>query len=439
MPNVLTADVLKKLGVPTEKFNADFAAMMRAGLERLAALQHANGSWGWYDHDPDDAFMTACAVHGLSECDRLGFKVDAVMLKRGRDALRAIAKDETDWNRLAYEAFVLGEEVDRLLEHRIELSAYAKALLALTLHRRGRPEAPDVVRELTASVQGDHWVTPNWYYKWDDVSIETTAFAIQAFAAVDPHHPLIGKARNWLLNQRNGNQWRSTKDTAVAIATLIQINDLGMLAGAVGVERKEERKEKLYKRIGVTLNGGDQREILIDVVNPTNSRFEAYFDHVQAGSNQLDFQKLDEQSDFHFDLELTERRFERRAVAETRGVEVKVEYDRPLEALKLGDEAVATVTVAAPAEADYVMVQSPIPAGCEVVPGSGTGPFARFEDRYEKALFFVRSLTGPPVKLTYRMRCSFAGRFTVLPAWAGLMYNEDLYGVTAPLVARIVP
>jgi uncharacterized protein YfaS (alpha-2-macroglobulin family) len=438
VPNVLTADMLKRLAIPTEKFNASFEGMMKAGLERLTALQHANGAWGWYDNDHDDAFMTACAVHGLSECDRLGFKVDAVVLKRGREALRAIAREEKDLNRLAYETYVLGDEFGPLLERQAKLSSYAQALLALALHQAGRPEASGVAKDLAASVQGDHWVTPSWYYKWDDVSIETTAYAMQALTAVDPRSPLIAKGREWLLAQRTGNRWRSTKDTAVAIATLIQINDLEALAGAVGAERKEVRKETLFKKIGVTLNGGERREILVDVINPTNSRFEAHFGSVQVGTNTLHFQKLDEQSDFRFDLDLTQRLFDDRAVAETRGLDVKVAYDRPLERLRLGDEVVATVTVAASAEADYVMVQSPIPAGCEVVRGSGVGPFSRFEDRYEMAIFFLRSVKDQPVQLTYRMRCAFAGRFSVLPTWAGLMYNDEMYGSTAPTAARIV-
>jgi uncharacterized protein YfaS (alpha-2-macroglobulin family) len=67
------------------------------------------------------------------------------------------------------------------------------------------------------------------------------------------------------------------------------------------------------------------------------------------------------------------------------------------------------------------------------------GTFARFEDRYEKALFFLSSLGEEEVRLTYRMRCSIAGRFTVLPAWAGLMYNEDLFGTSGPVQATIKP
>jgi len=99
----------------------------------------------------------------------------------------------------------------------------------------------------------------------------------------------------------------------------------------------------------------------------------------------------------------------------------------------------ATVVVKAASPVEYVMVQSPIPAGCDVIRGSGVGTFARFEDRYEKALFFLSSLGEEEVRLTYRMRCSIAGRFTVLPAWAGLMYNEDLFGTSAPVRATIKP
>lgn len=69
----------------------------------------------------------------------------------------------------------------------------------------------------------------------------------------------------------------------------------------------------------------------------------------------------------------------------------------------------------------------------------GAGDFARFEERYEKAIFFLRSLDTEPRTLQYRIRCSFAGQFTVLPAWAGLMYNEEVYGTSEGLGAGIVP
>jgi alpha-2-macroglobulin len=436
---VLTAEVLKDLGIPTEKFNASFEKMMIVGKERLLALQRPDGGFAWFDKGNEDRLMTAIVLHGLSECDRLGYKVDQVSLKRGRDRLRELAKGETDWNVLAYQAYVLGEGFDRLLAQKDQLTPYSQALLALTLQRAGRPEAADVVKALVACVKEDHWETPNWRHRWENLSIETTAYALQALVAVDPNHRLIPVGREWLLSQRNGNRWRSTKDTAVAISTLLKITSLDRLGAAVAKDGKPAGKEAFLKKIGVSLNGGEPREILVDLNNPTRSTFEVHFAEVRVGSNTLQFQALDAQSDFKFDVEVTQRSFQARTDAVSQGVEVKVQYDRPLDGLRLGDEVTATVVVKAASAVDYVMVQSPIPAGCEVIRGSGEGTFARFEDRYEKAIFFLSSLGEEEVRLTYRMRCSIAGRYTVLPAWAGLMYNEDLFGTSAPSTATLKP
>ncbi len=439
VPNVLTADVLQRLNVPTEKFNASFEAMMRAGKERLLTLQRPSGGFGWFEKEGEDPFMTACAVHGLSECDRLGQKVDAVALKRGRERLREMAREEPDPNRRAYMAFVLGAEFDPLLADADRLSPWAQALLVLALGKAGRPEAAEVARKLAARVKEDHWETEDWHHKWDKVSIETTAYAIQALVATDPRSPLIPKAAAWLLAQRQGNRWRSTRDTAVAIATLLQVTSLDLVAGAVAAGAPEENRPALPKRVGVALNGRARQEVLVDLNNPLRSSFEAHFTEVRPGPNVLVFEKLDELSDFAFDAEIAMRVHDPRMPEEARGVGVRVAYDRSLDSLRLGDEVVVTVTASAASDVDYVMVLSPVPAGCEVVRGSGEGAFARFEERYEKAIFFLRTLGPADRVLRYRMRASFGGRFAVLPAWAGLMYNEEVYGSGLPAWAEIVP
>ena len=435
VPNVLTADVLRRLGIPTKKFNASFDDMMRVGKERILAFQRPDGGWGWFDGGAADPFMTACVVHGLSECERLGSKVDAVALGRGRERLRAIAREEKDLNRLALAAHALGGEFDRLLERSDELSSYAKALLVLTLHKAGRPEAAEIAAKLAAGVKGDHWETPDWHHKWDNVSIETTAYAIQALAAVDPSNPLIQKATRWLLAQRHGNRWRSTKDTAVAIATLLQVTSLDRLAGAVERDRREGDLPENRMNIALRLDGGRRRDLSIDLNNPTAGTFEAHFFDPGPGDHVLTFEKR--RADFAFDIDIRHRVLGPAGAAAANGLGMTVEYDRPLAGLRMGDEVTATVTVRADETADYVMVLSPIPAGCEVIRGSGTGGFARLEARYEKAIFFIRTLGREPKRFEYRMRANFAGAYTVLPAWAGIMYNDEVHGTTGPRSASI--
>jgi uncharacterized protein YfaS (alpha-2-macroglobulin family) len=430
---------LKKFDIPAEKFDASFREKMRAGMKRILMFQHASGGWGWFKNDKGDPFMTAKAVHGLGECQRLGYEVDAEALRRGRERLLAMAKEEKDLNRLAYAVYVLGEGFERLLEAPDDLSPYAQALLVLTLHTLERPEAAGIARKLAARVQEDHWETKDWYYKWDNVSIETTAYAIRALAAVDPKHALLPKATEWLLRQRKGNRWRSTKDTAEAITSLLEVASLGNVANAVERGGKGEKYPVLARKIGVTLDGKTRREILVNLNNPLESVFEAHFDAAGPGGHDLAFTGVDDSSGFEFDVEVSMRVFESAAKPVSQQVAVKVEYDRPLEELRVGDEVNVTATVSAQIPSDYVMVLSPIPAGCEVVRGSGEGTFSEFEARYEKAIFFLRSLDDKPQKLRYKMRCGFAGKFTVQPPWAGLMYNEDLFGAGRMMAASVAP
>ncbi|HYE97789.1 MAG TPA: alpha-2-macroglobulin family protein, partial [Planctomycetota bacterium] len=61
VPNVLTAEALRRLGVDTAAFEADFPAMMRQGVERVLAHQGPAGGWGWYAANPEDPWVTALA------------------------------------------------------------------------------------------------------------------------------------------------------------------------------------------------------------------------------------------------------------------------------------------------------------------------------------------------------------------------------------------
>jgi uncharacterized protein YfaS (alpha-2-macroglobulin family) len=103
----------------------------------------------------------------------------------------------------------------------------------------------------------------------------------------------------------------------------------------------------------------------------------------------------------------------------------------------MGDEVVVTVRVQADDAYDFVMVEAPVPAGCEIIRGSGEGEFSRFEARNDQAIFYVRSVGKPLTWLRFRMRCGFAGRYLTLPPAASVMYDESLAGVGKGSLAKI--
>ena len=443
VPTLLTVDALRRLDIPSNKLAEDLPKMIQSGLDRLYSYQHEDGGWGWYSSDPTDRMMTAHVVAGLYEAKRLGAPVDSVRLERGQKRLRELAKSEKDLNRLAFMGCALsrGEacgEIDRLVASKDKLTPYALAATALALHRWNRSEGSDVIELLLRSAKNDQWKTGEWLNKWENMDVETTSLAILALVEEKPEHPLIPRAVDWLLSKRRGNRWRSTKDTAAAVHAILSHltasgGRLDRLASAVDRGPSTGKKPELLQSIRVKFNG-EERELLVDLNDPTSSRFECSFEctNLRPGSHPIDVR-----SDLELDVEFESALRTIGGPSTAAGISVTTQYDRRLQHLRIGDEILASVTVRGDANVDYVLVEAPIPAGCEVVRGSGEGPFAHFEARYEKAVFFLRSLTREPTVLTYRMRCAFAGQYTTPPPTAAVMYDESIGGSGTPRPAII--
>ena len=94
LPDLMVARALKVNGVGAVP-NADkIPKMVRNALLRLGRFQHESGAWGWWEHDADDAWMTAYVLYGLSESKADGYSVNDRMLQRGRQAAVKMLQDK---------------------------------------------------------------------------------------------------------------------------------------------------------------------------------------------------------------------------------------------------------------------------------------------------------------------------------------------------------
>src|SRR5262249_32460818 len=134
---------------------------------------------------------------------------------------------------------------------------YTRSLLALTAHHFGkgeqariliqnlengvkRDERPDTSvlvqgnTEPAASVMGTaHWGEDGIYWRWSEGGVEATSFALRALLAIDPKNKLIEPVSNWLIKNRRGAQWNSTRDTAIVVLTM---NDYLRVSGELKPE-----------------------------------------------------------------------------------------------------------------------------------------------------------------------------------------------------------
>ena len=76
-----------------------------------------------------------------------------------------------------------------------------------------------------ASVEGDaaHYEPAQGEYGWLDNRYEMTAMALQALAQADPKAALVPKLVRYLVRQRRGGRWDTTKDTAAVVMSLVTL------------------------------------------------------------------------------------------------------------------------------------------------------------------------------------------------------------------------
>jgi uncharacterized protein YfaS (alpha-2-macroglobulin family) len=125
------------------------------------------------------------------------------------------------------------------------------------------------------------------------------------------------------------------------------------------------------------------------------------------------------------------------------------ESAQAISAAKVGDIINVKLTIIAPHDLHYVLVEDPIPAGTEAIDTSldttsvvGEQPeltseryngwgwwwFSHSELRDEKAALFATYLPRGTYEYTYQIRASLAGEYRVLPTHAEEMYFPEVFG-----------
>jgi hypothetical protein len=463
MSRFLPAAVLAKT---TGKKPANLDAVINAGLQRLYATQHGSGAWGWFEEGPDDEWMTAYVVWGLSIARDAGVKVDHGVLNRAGEWLsRRLVSNRGRYNELAWMLHALSAwrgkfpaEIERrafddVWENRERLTAYGRALFALTAHRYGEVERARVlVRNLEDGVQlerGDdaaetmataHWGASGFWWRWYEGPIETTAFALQALVTIDPQHRLVEPAMNWLVKNRRGAQWTNTRDTAIAILAL---NDY--------IARTDELQgDAAYE---LTVNGrviatqsGDGRfsidpAILRDTTQEirirrtsgtgplyfaTEARFVSLEEPVTKAGNEL-FVKRDY---FRLDPRPTL----------LKGVRYEPIPLRDGASIASGERIEVVLTIDVKNDYEYLVFEDLKPGGFEAVAlqsggtlhatsaKTGRTAWVYQELRDRKVAHFVDKLPQGVWEIRYTLRAETPGTFHALPLLGWAMYVPDIRG-----------
>jgi uncharacterized protein YfaS (alpha-2-macroglobulin family) len=481
LPAVVVARTLEKLGLdpsgrlPKQKLDAVTAA----GLTRLYDMQHPDGGWGWWKEDSSDDFMTAYVVWGFALAREAGLAVKGPAVDRAAAWLTGrLVANHNQWNEQAWMLHALSawrgtsksaskptasERVayDDVWEHRERLTAYSRALLALTAHRYGDADRTAVlVRNLEDGVQLEravddgadslataHWgSTQRFWWHWYEGPVETTAFVLRALVTIDPKHRLVEPAMNWLVKNRRGAQWNNTRDTAVSLLALNDyLEQSGELRGDISYELTVNGRVVATK----TLTAAD--------VLRAPSRFSVDPAAVRETTQEIRIRRTSGTAPLYFAADARFVSLEEPVKAAGNEIYVRrdyyrlkprptllkgVLYDKILlrdgESIVSGERLEVVVTVDAKNDYSYLMFEDLKPGGFEAVALQSGQPlwatqaktnattYVYQELRDRKVAMFIDHLDQGTWEIRYTLRAETPGSYHALPMLGQAMYVPEV-------------
>jgi uncharacterized protein YfaS (alpha-2-macroglobulin family) len=451
LPDIAVAHAFKARGV-ARPANPKLAAQVSLGLQKLYRYQHSDGGWNWWEFDQTDGDMTAYVLSGLAEARRAGYLVDAQRLLRGTQALERLVAGENDLGRRADWLLILAQislkdTTKPLLElyaKHDHLDTYGQASLCLAFAEMGGAKNVTLAQSLAktlearAKTQGrlTFWTDDAGGYSWRDDNAAVTAHVLRALLATRPNSAVLPSAVRWLMANRQGDAWGTTRTSAEVV-----------LALAKYLETTGELTPNYAARIA--LDGTTLGSLSATPKNALDAPLTVTLTPAQlAGHTQITVDK-NGPGTLYLSRTVTSLLPPALAVPQSHGITVhrqfQVTADDPSKAdtVASGTDIDVSVDITADADYRYVQLEDPIPAGCEVTGSAGDNNsndsypvdfsdgslgYTRQEIRDNRVVFFFDSLPKGLTQVTYHLHAETPGSYQVLPGIASLTYFPEIRG-----------
>jgi Bacterial Alpha-2-macroglobulin MG10 domain/MG2 domain/Alpha-2-macroglobulin family len=233
---------------------------LQSALTRLPQMQSENGGFSWFKGGPDDQYITQYILSGIGHLKKLEalpgeflagireicrtaipytdrqirYDYDHLNRKRNPDLLTA-SEIQYLYMRSFFAEYAPAENSSVAIRYfRTQASRlwprqnmFLRGMIALYLNRTGDPKT---AREILASLKenatvsedrGMFWAAVSGGYYWQQSPIETQALLIEVFDEIDPDRKAADQMKRWLLQQKQVQQWGTTRATADACYALL--------------------------------------------------------------------------------------------------------------------------------------------------------------------------------------------------------------------------
>jgi TonB-dependent SusC/RagA subfamily outer membrane receptor len=374
------------------------------------------GTWAWWPKGREELWISLHIVEALLQAQKQGYAVEV-----NKAGLAAYLRSQLAYKTFQDQIFTL--EILHLLDEKLYLNDLIAEIEKNLIKIEKVPSSKRSVYETLSILRlkqkagvainvknllslkketmfgNSYWGEDNNEF-WNN-SIQNTILAYQILRANGNYKAELNRIRLYFFEQKMNGQWRNTYESSLILETILP----DLLADG-----------KKAQPAAVTLNKGETitKFPFTNVVNPGKLTISktgdaaVYFTAFQQFTNPAP-QKVDK--DF----------------------KVKTWFDQKgstVTTLKAGTLTTLTVEVVVRADADYVMIEVPIPAGCsyENKNQSYSGLETYREYAKDKTSMFCTKLKQGKYLFTIDLMPRYGGKYTLNPAKAEMMYFPVFYG-----------
>jgi uncharacterized protein YfaS (alpha-2-macroglobulin family) len=427
-------------------------------LEKLKSYQNADGSFPWFPGGRPDVYMTLYVLDGLAQAARYNVPVPGDVVRKALNYVfteipRHMNPEEGETSFMLYAAYVVTSFPENWPEHKTALSyakpwadfadkrsnamtAFGKAYAAYVYLRLGdRKKAESyLARAMEGSredeLSGRYWTPEKISWLWYNDTLEKHAFILRTLLALKPKDPRIPGMVKWLLFSRKAGVWKSTKATAAAIYSLLDVmKSRGALekeetfkikwaatADAVTLQPFDWVSKPLrWSKYGAGIMGRDL-SAKIEKTGPGlayASLTGIYTTEKQAGESPAGM------------MNISRKFFLRAKEGENFVLKPLAAGDTVL----VGDQIEVQLTINTRSQFEYVHIKDPRGAGFEaeeLLSGWKWDKLSRYEEpRDSLTNFFVDWLPHGEYALKYRVRPTTAGTYRIGAAVMQSMYAPE--------------
>lgn len=382
-------------------------------IKKLQENRRSQGTWGWWKDTNEELWISLHAVEALLDAQKEGYAIDIDLSKlteyfvyqlesyKGEEKLACLQLLHKLKAKVNFPKYF--DIIDKEAAKEQQVSKYDQFRLILL-----KQEAGVSVNLDSLYLTERHTLFGNVYwggdsYRFFDNSIQLSVLAYKIIKNEGKHPELMDKVRGYFLEQRRTGEWRNTYETSLILETILP--DL-------------LKADKTIKQTSLIIKGAKTDTItkfpyaatLTDksVTISKTGGLPVYITGYQQfwNSNPAKVSK-----DFTVDswFEKNSNRLSR---------------------LKGGEPVLLKAEVTVKGDADYVMIEIPIPAGCSYENKEQTWQNNEVHREYfkEKVSIFCRKLKQGKYTFTVNLMPRYDGKYTLNPAKAEMMYFPAFYG-----------